>query len=100
MMMAILGCFQEYFNKTNKFMDYLKSRSFFWYLCHYPLMALIAYILVSVFQLPMIYNYILLLVFAFVTTIVFCEIVRLIPVLRYLLFGIKNKTNVKRGHCT
>jgi hypothetical protein len=24
-------------NKTNKFMDYVKSRSFFWYLSHYPI---------------------------------------------------------------
>jgi len=89
MMMAILGCSQKYFNKTNKLMDYIKSRSFFWYLSHYPIMVFIAYILTSVFKLPMIYNYILLLVLAFVATIIFCEIVRLIPVLRYLLFGIK-----------
>ena len=90
MMMAIIGCFQQYFNKTNKIMDYLKSRSFYWYLCHYPIMALTAYILVSIFKFPMIYNYVLLLVFDFVITITFCEIIRLIPVLRYLLFGIKD----------
>jgi surface polysaccharide O-acyltransferase-like enzyme len=92
MMMAILGCVKKHFNETNKLMDYLKNRSFFWYLCHYPLMAFIAYILVSFFKLPMIYNYILLLVFSFLATIVFCEIIRLLPVLRYLLFGIKIKT--------
>jgi peptidoglycan/LPS O-acetylase OafA/YrhL len=89
MMMAIIGCFQQYFNKTNKIMDYLKSRSFYWYVCHYPIMALIGYILVSVLKLPIIYNYILLLIIDFVITITFCEIMRLVPVLRYLLFGIK-----------
>jgi len=92
MMMAILGCSQKYFNKTNKLMDYIKSRSFFWYLCHYPIMVFIAYILCSVFKLPMIYNYILSLVLAFGVTIIFCEIIRLIPVLRYLLFGIKKRS--------
>jgi len=91
MMMAILGCSQKYFNKTNKLMDYIKSRSFFWYLCHYPIMVFTAYILTSVFKLPMIYNYILLLVLAFGVTIIFSEIIRSIPVLRYLLFGIRNK---------
>ena len=87
MMMAILGCSQKYFNKTNRLMDYIKSRSFFWYLCHYPIMVFTAYILCSVFKLPMIYNYILLLILAFGVTIIFSEITRLIPVLKYLLFG-------------
>jgi len=90
MMMAILGYSQKYLNKTNKVMDYIKSRSFFWYLCHYPIMVFTAYILVSVFKLPMIYNYFLLLASAFGATIIFCEFIRLIPVLRYLLFGVKN----------
>jgi len=94
MMMAILGCSQKYFNKTNKLMDYIKSRSFFWYLCHYPIMVFIAYILTSVFKLPMIYNYALLLVLSLVVTIMFCEIIRLIPVLRYLLFGMKKPKNM------
>jgi hypothetical protein len=57
-------------------------------------MVFIAYILTSVIKIPMIYNYILLLVFTPVVTIIFCEIVRLIPLLRYLLFGIKNKLSL------
>jgi len=89
MMMAILGCSQKYFSKTSKLMDYMKSRSFFWYLSHYPIMVFIAYILTTVFSLPMIYNYILLLVSAFGVTVIFSEIIRLMPVLKYLLFGIK-----------
>ena len=89
MMMGILGCSQKYFNKTNKIMDYIKRRSFFWYLSHYPIMVFTAYIFVSVLKLPMICNYVLVLVLAFGVTIIFCEIMRLIPVLRYLLFGIK-----------
>jgi len=91
MMMAILGCSQKYLNKTNKLLDYIKNRSFFWYLCHYPIMVFIAYILTAAFKLPKIYNYILLLVSAFGATAIFCEIIRLIPVLRYLLFGLKKK---------
>jgi hypothetical protein len=99
MMMAILGCSKKHFNNTNRLMEYFKSRSFFWYLCHYPIMAFTAYILTSFFDFPMTYNYILLLVVAFGMTIMFCEIVRLIPVLRYLLFGLKTLSkNCKRGH--
>jgi hypothetical protein len=91
MMMAILGCPKKYINNKNKFFEYLKGRSFYWYLCHFPIMPFTAYILMSNFKLPMVYNYILLLFFAFGITVAFCEIVRLLPILRYLLFGIKVK---------
>jgi len=91
MMMAILGCSQKYLNKTNKLLDYIKSRSFFWYLCHYPIMVFTAYILISVLKLPFVFYYLLLLVLAFTVTIIFSEIIQLIPVLRYLLFGVTNK---------
>jgi hypothetical protein len=91
MMMAILGCSKKHFDITNKFLNYLKERNFYWYLCHFPIMPFVAYILTSFFEFPMVYNYILLLIIASIITIVFCEIVRLVPILRYLLFGIKKK---------
>jgi peptidoglycan/LPS O-acetylase OafA/YrhL len=89
MMLGILGCFHKHFNKTNKFLNYLKNRSFFWYLTHMPIMAFIAYLITTVFTLPMIWNYILILIITLVLTIIFCEIIMLIPVLRYLLIKIK-----------
>ncbi|GHU97903.1 hypothetical protein FACS189483_05090 [Spirochaetia bacterium] len=91
MMMAILGFSKKYFDITNYFLHYIRSRSFYWYLCHYPIMAFSAYFLTSHFKLPMIYNYILVLIIGFGLTILFCEIIKIIPILRYLLFGIKNK---------
>jgi len=96
MILAILGCSQKYFNKTNKLLEYIKNRSFFWYLCHYPIMVFIAYILASVLKLPIIYNYILLLVLAFGATVIFSEVIRLIPVLRYLLFGLRKKKSLSK----
>jgi hypothetical protein len=92
MMLAIFGCSQKHFNMTSKFLNYLKERSFYWYLCHFPIMPLTAYILTSFFKFSMIYNYILLLIIATAITIIFSEIVRLVPVLRFLLFGIKKKS--------
>jgi surface polysaccharide O-acyltransferase-like enzyme len=89
MMLGILGVSQKYFNGTNKFLEYIKSRSFYWYLTHMPIMAFFAHILTTLFKLPLILNYVLLLFITFIITIIFCEIVLLIPVLRYLLFGIK-----------
>jgi membrane-bound acyltransferase YfiQ involved in biofilm formation len=91
MMLGILGIFHKHFNKTNKILEYLKSRSFFWYLTHMPIMTFIAYLISTKFTLPMIFNYILILIITLVLTVIFCEIVRLIPILRYLLFGIKKE---------
>jgi len=96
MMPAILGVFYKYCNVTNKMLDYLKNRSFYWFLCHFPVMLLTAYYLTSFFNFSMIFNYILTLVITLVLTILFSEMIKLIPVLRYFLFGIKN---VKRELC-
>ncbi|MDR2136138.1 MAG: acyltransferase [Treponema sp.] len=97
MMLAILGCSKKYFDGTNKFMKYLNSRSFLWYVSHFPIMLFTAYILMSKFKFPMICNYMLLLLFSFGTTILFCEITRLVPILRYLLFGIRGRPETPQG---
>jgi len=89
MMLAILGFFYKYFNVTNKKLDYLKNRSFFWFLCHYPVMLLTAYYLTSFCNLSMILNYVFTLTISLLITVLFTEIIKLIPVLRFMLFGIK-----------
>lgn len=91
MMLAIIGCFKKYFNYTNKLLEYIKNRNFYWFLCHYPIMNILAYCILTYLQIPFIWVYVLLLIGTFCVTIIFCEIVRLIPVLRSLLFGLKNK---------
>ena len=98
MMLALLGIAQKHFDFSNSFLEYLKSRSFYWYLCHYPIMALFAYILTTFFKLKMVYNYIILLIVAFTATVLFCEIVCKIPGLRYMLFGIKTGKKVNMAH--
>jgi hypothetical protein len=90
MMLAIMGCFQKYFNNTNKFTEYINSRNFFWYICHYPIMIILAFGITTFLNLPFIINYFLLLLSTLILTLLFSEIIRLIPVLRVLLFGINN----------
>jgi hypothetical protein len=91
MMLAILGCSQRYLNKSGKFMGYLKSRSFLWYLTHFPIMSFIAYFWMTKFNYPMVFNYIGILIFSFAATALFCEAMRLMPVLRFLLFGMRTQ---------
>jgi hypothetical protein len=93
MMLAFFGIAKKHFDFTNGFLEYLKSRGFYWYLCHYPIMALFAYILTSFFKFQMVYNYIVLLVTALAATVLFCEITGKIPGLRYVLFGVKKLKN-------
>jgi hypothetical protein len=89
MMLAIIGCFKKYFNNTNKLTEYIKRRNFFWYICHYPIMVILAFSITTFLNLPFIFNYFLLLFSTLVLTIIFSEIIRLIPLLRVLIFGIK-----------
>jgi peptidoglycan/LPS O-acetylase OafA/YrhL len=91
MLMALLGISKAHLDFNNRFLEYLKSRSFYWYLCHYPVMALFAYLLTTFFKFQMAYNYIILLITACPAAVLFCEIVCKIPGLRYLLFGIKKE---------
>ncbi|MDR1894634.1 MAG: acyltransferase [Spirochaetales bacterium] len=94
MMLAFLGFSKKHFDFTNAFLQYTKNRSFYWYLCHYPIMAFTAYYITTFFKLPMIYNYIVVLIVSSVGTLLFSEIICKVPVLRYWLFGIKKKSAI------
>jgi hypothetical protein len=91
MMLAIIGCSKKYFNYTNNILNYIKNRNFFWYLCHYPIMNLLAYCILTYLNIPFIWVYVLLLIGTLCVTIIFSEIIPLIPLLRILLLGIKRK---------
>jgi len=89
MILAILGCAQRWLNFNNLFTKYFKNRSFAIYVCHYPLLILTAFLMITYLQLPMLANYIILWFLDFSVTILFYEITSKIPVIRYLIFGIK-----------
>lgn len=89
MILAILGCAQRWLDFSNTFTKYIKSRSFAIYVCHYPPLILIAYFMVTYVKLPMLANYLILWIIVFPVTLLFYEIASRIPVIRYLLFGIK-----------
>lgn len=91
MILAVLGFGQKWLNFRNPFTNYIKSRSFALYVCHYPLLITAAYFLITYSHMPMMVNYAILLILAFVQTILFYEITSRIPVIRYLLFGMKSK---------
>ena len=93
MILALIGCFKAWFNKENKFTRYMTKRSFSFYLIHYPPLSLMAYLLTTYLDLPMIFNYIILLVAEIIILPISYEILSRIPVIRFLLLGISKKKN-------
>ncbi len=96
MILAILGSAKAWFNKSNRFTKYLSSRCFGIYVLHYPVLILFAYLVVTYLRLPMILNYLLLLILEIIVVPCLYEMIRKIPVLRFLLLGIsKDKEDVR-----
>lgn len=91
MILAVLGLFKAHFNGTNAFAEYMTKRNFGFYVLHYPLLVIIAYVVTSYLQLPMLLNYLLILTGEVILLPVLYEIVSRIPFFRFLLLGIKEK---------
>lgn len=88
--LAVIGCSQVWLNFSNRFTQYMKKQSFLIYIFHYLPMNFIAYTIIKYWNLPIILNYLLVLIFSIVVTLATCEIVSRIPVLKFL-FGMKQQ---------
>lgn len=87
MILALLGCFKAWFPEENKISAYMRKRSFGFYVLHYPIIVLTAYLLTTYLKLPMLCNYLALLGAAAVLTPAAYECVGRIPLIRVLLLG-------------
>lgn len=91
MILAILGCAQKWMDFRNSFTEYLRKRSFAIYVCHYPLLVTAAYLFTTYSKLSMAAIYLILIPAAFAASILFYEIFSRVPVIRFLLFGMKKR---------
>lgn len=89
--LAILGCFKAWCNKTNKFAAYMTKASFGIYIVHYVITLYSCHILKNYTALPVAFIYIIAILMTLVLSPVLYEIIRRIPILRYLVLGIKKK---------
>lgn len=87
MILAVLGCSAKWFNFENGFTRYMNKRSFAIFVFHYLPMNFIAYYVVKYWSLPIILNYIIVLVGSSIATILLYEIIVRIPVVRKI-YGI------------
>ena len=89
--LAIIGCFKKYLDKTNPVFDYLSKSSYGIYIVHYPVVLVPAYLFYTYTNLPTALIYILVAVIGFIGTFLLYEGIRRVPVLRFIILGIKKK---------
>ena len=93
--LAIIGCAKAWGDKKNKFTQYMTKRNFGFYALHYPIMMMVAYPMITFFDLPPVLNYIFLLLGTVILLIPAYEIFSRIPIIKTLLLGISSKKKTK-----
>ena len=85
--LAVLGAGKRWMDKETKFTRYMASRSFGFYVLHYPLLALGAWVMDKLLHLPVWSMYLLLPISAGILLSPLVAIIKRIPVLRTLVLG-------------
>ena len=92
--LAVLGCGKRYFNRETAFSRYMAKSSFGIYILHYPILISVGYILHTYFGFSAICNYALTLILEISMTFAAYEIIKRIPIVRWLVLGITRRANL------
>lgn len=87
--LAIIGCAKRYMDRETSFSRYMSGSSFGIYILHYPVLLAASYMLCTYCQLPAICNYMFALIIEVTVTPALYELIRRVPVVRWLVLGIK-----------
>ena len=87
MILAILSWAKDALNFNNKFSRYMTKANFGIYVLHYPVLCLVAFVAEHLLQIPVAGCYIINLVVTAVLLPIVYEVLRRIPVIRFLLLG-------------
>ena len=87
--LAILGCAKTWLNRTSKWTIYMTESSFGIYIVHYIVVLSVCSYLKFRTSLPVIAIYVIAVLAVVIISPVLYEIIRRIPVLRYLVLGIR-----------
>lgn len=87
--LAVLGCARKYLNRETAFGRYMTKAGFGIYILHYPVLMCAGYFLHACLALPPLCNYLIALVAEFAGTFALFELVKRIPVARWLVLGMK-----------
>ena len=90
--LSAFGVGKKFLNFDNSFTKYMNKNNFCFYVLHYTIQIIIAFVLVEYIKLPcFILNYIILLIGTIIVLPIITEILKRIPIINKLLLGIKNK---------
>lgn len=87
--LAVVGCFKKFFDRKTALTGYMTKAGFGIYILHYPVLITACYLLHFCFELPAVCNYIIALIAELIITFLLYEGIRRIPILRFLVLGIK-----------
>lgn len=85
--LALLALFCRCFDRTNALCTYLTKASFGLYVLHYPAFMCVGYLLITYFAFPAPVNYLVLLTSGTALAFAAYELLRRIPVIRFLVLG-------------
>lgn len=88
MILSLIGLAKRFFDKETSFTRYMRKRSFGFYMLHYPLLILSAYLIDINFHVPPLAFYFILMIIETILLPITYEIVSRIPVIKALLLGI------------
>lgn len=86
----LIGIFKRFFDKTNNVLSYLSAASFGFYVLHYTPILIVG-VIVSAWGLNVYMRYILTLIIGSALTFILYEVIKRIPIYRYLVLGLRNK---------
>jgi len=89
--LAILGCGKAWLNKTSKFAAYMTKSSFGIYIVHYIVVLAVCHYLKLYSALPVFAIYLIAIFSVLVISPVLYELLKRIPILRYLILGIQKE---------
>lgn len=89
MMLAMLGCFKAWFDKTGKIASYMSRTSFGLYIVHYLVVVSFGYMMKTYTAIPAFWQYAILLSAVLLLSPAIYELLRRIPIVRWCVFGIK-----------
>lgn len=87
--LAVIGCGARHWNRETALSRYLTKASYGLYILHYPVLIVTCYVLCTYFAFPAIWNYGLALVVEFIVTFALHEIIKRIPIIRWLVLGVR-----------
>ena len=87
--LAVLGCGKTWFDKTSQFATYMTKSSFGIYIVHYLVVLSACYFLKLYTALPVFVIYLIAVFSVLIISPAFYELLKRIPILRYLILGIQ-----------